>query len=54
VRTRQAFGAPLFDKQVIRQRLAMLDAKVRAARAFMYQCAWRVTQSTTSCRRSRC
>ena len=44
VRTRQAFGAPLFDKQVIRQRLAMLDAKVRAARAFMYHCAWRVTQ----------
>ncbi len=44
VRQRQAFGAPLFDKQVIRQRLAMLDAKVRAARAFMYHCAWRVTQ----------
>ena len=22
----------------------MLDAKVRAARAFMYHCAWRVTQ----------
>jgi len=44
VRTRQAFGAPLFDKQAIRQRLAMLDAKVHAARAFMYHCAWRVTQ----------
>jgi len=44
VRERQAFGAPLFDKQAIRQRLAMLDAKVQAARAFMYQCAWRVTQ----------
>jgi acyl-CoA dehydrogenase len=44
VRTRQAFGAPLFDKQTIRQRIAMLDAKVRAARAFMYHCAWRVTQ----------
>ena len=44
VRQRQAFGAPLFDKQTIRQRLAMLDAKVQAARAFMYQCAWRVTQ----------
>jgi acyl-CoA dehydrogenase len=44
VRTRQAFGAPLFDKQAIRQRLSMLDAKVRAARAFMYHCAWRVTQ----------
>jgi acyl-CoA dehydrogenase len=44
VRERKAFGAPLFDKQTIRQRLAMLDAKVHAARAFMYQCAWRVTQ----------
>jgi acyl-CoA dehydrogenase len=44
VRDRQAFGGPLFDKQVIRQRIAMLDAKVRAARAFMYHCAWRVTQ----------
>jgi acyl-CoA dehydrogenase len=44
VKSRQAFGAQLFDKQVIRQRIAMLDAKVRAARAYMYQCAWRVTQ----------
>jgi acyl-CoA dehydrogenase len=44
VRERQAFGGPLFDKQVIRQRIAMLDAKVRAARAFMYHCAWRITQ----------
>ena len=44
VRQRQAFGAPLFEKQTIRQRLAMLDAKVHAARAFMYDCAWRVTQ----------
>jgi acyl-CoA dehydrogenase len=45
VRQRQAFGAPLFEKQTIRQRLAMLDAKVHAARAFMYDCAWRVTQN---------
>ena len=44
VRDRQAFGATLFDKQVIRQRLAMLDAKVRATRHYMYHCAWRVTQ----------
>jgi acyl-CoA dehydrogenase len=44
VRARQAFGEALFDKQVIRQRIAMLDAKVRAARSFMYHCAWRVTQ----------
>jgi acyl-CoA dehydrogenase len=34
----------LFDMQVVRQRLAMLDARVRAARAFMYHCAWRVTR----------
>jgi acyl-CoA dehydrogenase len=44
VRERKAFGETLFDKQVVRQRLAMLDAKVRAARSFMYHCAWRVTQ----------
>ncbi len=44
VRERRAFGAPLFDKQVVRQKIAMLDAKVRAARSFMYHCAWRVTQ----------
>jgi acyl-CoA dehydrogenase len=44
VRTRQAFGAPLWDKQAIRQRLAMLDAKTRAARQYMYHCAWLATQ----------
>jgi acyl-CoA dehydrogenase len=44
VRDRQAFGSTLFDKQVVRQRIAMLDAKTRAARQFMYHCAWRVTQ----------
>ena len=44
VRQRQAFGGPLWDQQTIRQRLAMLDAKTRAARQFMYHCAWRVTQ----------
>ncbi|HEY0822192.1 MAG TPA: acyl-CoA dehydrogenase family protein [Ramlibacter sp.] len=44
VRQRQAFGAVLWDQQVIRQRLSMLDAKTRAARQFMYHCAWRVTQ----------
>jgi acyl-CoA dehydrogenase len=44
VRNRQAFGGSLFDKQVVRQKIAMLDAKVRAARSFTYHCAWRVTQ----------
>jgi acyl-CoA dehydrogenase len=32
VRTRQAFGAPLWDKQTVRQRLAMLAARVEAGR----------------------
>jgi acyl-CoA dehydrogenase len=45
VRQRQAFGGTLWDKQTIRHRLAMLDAKTRAARQFMYHCAWSVTQN---------
>jgi acyl-CoA dehydrogenase len=44
VRQRQAFGGTLWDQQTIRQRLSMLDAKTRAARQFMYHCAWSVTQ----------
>jgi acyl-CoA dehydrogenase len=40
VKTRKAFGGVLFDKQVIRQRLAMLEAKTHAARQFLYHCAW--------------
>ena len=44
VRQRQAFGATLWDQQTIRQRIAMLDAKTRAARQFMYHCAWSVQQ----------
>ncbi|MES2783827.1 MAG: acyl-CoA dehydrogenase family protein [Pseudomonadota bacterium] len=44
VRQREAFGAKLWDQQVIRQRLSMLDARTRAARQFMYHCAWSVTQ----------
>jgi acyl-CoA dehydrogenase len=44
VRQRQAFGEPLWNNQTIRQRLSMADAKTRAARQFMYHCAWRVTQ----------
>ncbi|HEX6723008.1 MAG TPA: acyl-CoA dehydrogenase family protein [Burkholderiaceae bacterium] len=44
VRDRQAFGATLWDKQAVRQRLAMLDAQTRAARQYLYHCAWLVTQ----------
>jgi len=39
VRTRKAFGAPLWDKQAIRQRLAMLAAKVEAGRQLVQHAA---------------
>jgi acyl-CoA dehydrogenase len=41
VTSRKAFGAPLFDLGTIRQRLAMLAAKVEAARQLVYYTAWR-------------
>ena len=40
VRTRKAFGAPLWDKQAIRQRLSMLAAKVEAGRQLVLHAAW--------------
>ena len=44
VKNRKAFGSVLFDKQVIRQRLAMLEAKTHAARQFLYHCGWLAAQ----------
>ncbi|MCP5266700.1 MAG: acyl-CoA dehydrogenase family protein [Burkholderiaceae bacterium] len=44
VRQRKAFGATLWDKQAIRQRLAARFAEVEAARALVYNTAWRVAQ----------
>jgi acyl-CoA dehydrogenase len=41
VMQRRAFEAPLWDKQAIRQRLAMRAAQVEAARALVYLTAWR-------------
>ena len=40
VTTRKAFGAPLWEKQAIRQRLRMLAAKVEAGRQLVYHAAW--------------
>ncbi len=40
VKQRHAFGAPLWEKQTIRQRLAMAAAKVEAARQLVYRTAW--------------
>src|SRR6516165_1121575 len=37
---RKAFGAPLWEKQAIRQRLAMRAAEVEAARRLVYHTAW--------------
>ena len=42
LRQRQAFGASLWQKQAIRQRLAMLAARVEAARALIYTTATRL------------
>ncbi len=39
VKTRKAFGAPLWDKQALRQRLAMLAAKVEAGRQLVWHAA---------------
>ena len=40
VKTRKAFGAPLWDKQAMRQRLAMLAARVEAGRELVLRAAW--------------
>ncbi len=40
VNERKAFGGVLWDLQVVRQRLAMLEAKTAAARQLLYHCAW--------------
>ena len=39
VRTRKAFGAPLWDKQAVRQKLALLAAKVEAGRQLVWHAA---------------
>ena len=41
VKTRNAFGATLWDKQAIRQRLAERAAEVEAGRQLVYSVAWR-------------
>lgn len=40
VKNRSAFGAPLWNKQAIRHRLAMRQAEVDAARELTYRAAW--------------
>lgn len=50
VRTRKAFGAPLWEKQAIRQKLAMLAAKVEAGRQLVYHAAWMDAQGLDATR----
>lgn len=40
VNQRKAFGAPLWERQAIRQRLALLAAKIAAARQLVHHTAW--------------
>jgi acyl-CoA dehydrogenase len=44
---REAFGAPLWQKQAIRHKMATLVMKVEAARQLVYNTAWRDTQGQT-------
>jgi acyl-CoA dehydrogenase len=44
LKTRKAFGEPLWQKQGIRQRLAMRAAQVEAGRQLVYSVAWRDAQ----------
>ncbi len=50
VTTRKAFGSALFEKQTIRQRLAMLAAKVEAGRQLVYHAAFLDTQGVDATR----
>jgi acyl-CoA dehydrogenase len=44
VRERKAFGKPLYEKQAIRQRLAMAATRVEAARQLVYHTGWLMAQ----------
>ena len=50
VTTRKAFGGVLADKQAIRQRLAMAEARTEAARQLVYHSAWLVEQGRDAVR----
>ncbi|HEY0439734.1 MAG TPA: acyl-CoA dehydrogenase family protein [Xanthobacteraceae bacterium] len=50
VSARKAFGAPLYQKQAIRQRLAMLASKVEAGRQLIYYAGWLMAQGVDATR----
>jgi len=50
VKDRRAFGAPLWDMQGVRQRLAMRQAEIDAARELTYHAAWLTDQGENTVR----
>ena len=50
VRTREAFGATLWQREALRQKLALLHARTEAVRAFAYHCAWLDAQGVDAVR----
>ena len=50
VKDRRAFGAPLWNKQGIRQRIAMRQSEVDAARELLYRAAWLTDQGEDTVR----
>lgn len=44
-RDRQTFGGPLIGHQVIRHKLVDMQARIHAARALLYDTAWKLTQA---------
>jgi acyl-CoA dehydrogenase len=50
VKQRRAFNAPLWNKQAIRQRLAMRQAELDAARELTYRAAWLTDQGEDTVR----
>lgn len=50
VKERMAFGKPLWENQVIRQRIAMRQAEIDAARELTYRAAWLTDQDEDTVR----
>jgi acyl-CoA dehydrogenase len=50
VKNRHAFGGPLWNKQAVRQKIAMRQAEVDAARELIYKTAWMLDQGTEAVR----
>ena len=50
VKSRQAFGKPLWDQQVVRNKLAWVASKAAAVRALTYQCAQMIDEGKDTVR----